>query len=92
MEPSGSAMLRCVLVADDGSETVLVVPDIADVPPARVRVPGSIGGAAVLDVYALSHARNDPPEAVYVYVETVPRTIDEPADADPREQGPQPQD
>ncbi|WP_374007154.1 hypothetical protein [Leifsonia sp. LS-T14] len=74
---SGASMLRCVLVADDGTESVLTVPSLSAEPPARIRVPGSLGGAAVADVFALSHVRDQPPEAVYMYVATVPRSTDE---------------
>ncbi|MEV8214866.1 hypothetical protein [Leifsonia sp. NPDC077715] len=86
---SGSSMLRCVLIAEDGEETVLTVPSLGDVPPSRVRVPSSLGGAAVLDVYAFSHDRDIPPEAVYMYVGTVPVSMDEITGTEPREQGPQ---
>lgn len=81
-------MLRCVLVAEDGTENILTVPSFAPEPPARIRVPGSLGGAAVSDVFALSHTREQPPEAVYMYVATVPRSTDELPDAEPGEQGP----
>ena len=81
-------MLRCVLIADDGSETVLSVPSLGDQPPARVRVPSSLGGTAVLDVYAFSHSRDNPPEAVYMYVATVPVSTDEVAGSEPRDEGP----
>ena len=82
-------MLRCVLISDDGSETVLSVPSLGDRPPARVRVPSSLGGTAVLDVYAFSHSRDIPPEAVYMYVGTVPVSTDEITGTEPGEQGPQ---
>lgn len=81
-------MLRCVLVADDGTESVLTVPSLTATPPERIRVPGSLGGAAVADVFALSHTRDRPPEAVYMYVATVPRSTDELPDAEPDEHGP----
>ena len=81
-------MLRCVLVADDGTESVLTVPSLTTTPPARIRVPGSLGGAAVADVFALSHTRELPPEAVYMYVATVPRSTDDVWDADLGEHGP----
>ena len=84
----GASMLRCVLVADDGSETVLSVPSLAVEPPGQIRVPSSIGGAAVMDVYRLSHEREAPREAVFIYVGTVPRSTDEVPDAEPGEQGP----
>lgn len=81
-------MLRCVLVADDGTESVLSVPSLSSEPPARIRVPGSLGGAAVADVFALSHVREEPPEAVYMYVATVPRSTDELPEAGFGEFGP----
>jgi hypothetical protein len=87
-EQHGSSMLRCVLIADDGTETVLSVPSLGDHPPARVRVPSSMGGAAVHDVYALSHGRDIPPEAVYMYVSTVPVSTDETTGPEPRQHGP----
>jgi len=81
-------MLRCVLISDDGEETVLTAPSLGDAPPSRVRVPSSLGGAAVLDVYAFSHSRDIPPEAVYMYVSTVPVSTEEVTGTEPGEQGP----
>jgi hypothetical protein len=81
-------MLRCVLVAEDGTESVLSVPSLSSEPPARIRVPGSLGGAAVVDIYTLSHVREHPPEAVFMFVATVPRSTDELPDADLGEFGP----
>ncbi|WP_431220763.1 hypothetical protein [Leifsonia xyli] len=72
-----SWMLRCVLVAADGTETVIDVPALVDAPPVRVRVPAPWEGAAALDVYGFSHLRGSPPEAVYTYLTTEPRTTDD---------------
>lgn len=81
-------MLRCVLIADDGEETVLTVPSLGDRPPKRIRVPSALGNAATIDVYAFSHSRDAPPEAVYMYVATVPVSTDEVAGTEPGEHGP----
>ena len=88
-QEQGTSMLRCVLVAEDGSETVLSVPRLSITPPARIRVPTVLGSAAVADVFTLSHTRGAPLEAVYTYVSTVPRSTDDVFSGYQEEHGPQ---
>lgn len=76
-------MLECVLIALDGSVTRITTPSLSAAPPARIRVPSNLAGAAVVDVYTFSGVRGSPPEAVYTYSATLPRTTEEPGVSGP---------